>query len=645
MSRDTRPTFSLIVGTAGHIDHGKTALVRALTGRDTDRLPEEKRRGITIELGFAEMILEEVKFGIVDVPGHERFVRQMLAGATGMDLAMLIVAADESVKPQTREHLDVLRYLDLRGGVVVLTKCDLVDEDWIGLVEEEIRELIRGTKLEQSPFVRTSATTGLGIPELKRVLLTQARQLALDSSAKKLPFRIPIDRVFSLPGHGTVITGSVASGSVQVGDALVIQPLGLETRVRQIQSHDRFVNAVGRGERAALNLGGVHPDQLVRGHELASPGYLQPAKRLLTTIQLVATASAPLRHRSRVRLHVGTAEIAATVDTLGNGEIHPGDSQVIQLTLAEAVATTWGQPIVIRRESPAATIGGGRILVPDAPRLRKLSSDEANLVSQLSQGDEAARAAAAVYFSAHRSWSPKDLHRLAGILNGEDICHQLLQQKVLIPFDLGPQKSVYFHRGIVENWESRLCAYLEAFHEKNPLATLVDRSTLVQAFAYLGDANIVQRVLENMARVGKVRLTDRGVGLKDRQPKLSANQRLTLRSMIDALKAARVQPPLADDFRKTFPVHAKDIDKLLEIAVSDNEVVKIAKGFYLHREVESEIRNSLAAAFKARPALTVSDIREILGTTRKYAVPLCEYFDDVKFTIRHGDQRQLRLES
>jgi selenocysteine-specific elongation factor len=638
------PSISLIVGTAGHIDHGKTALVRALTGTDTDRLPEEKRRGITIELGFAEMALEEVKFGIVDVPGHERFVRQMLAGATGMDLAMLIVAADESVKPQTREHLDVLRFLNLRGGVIVLTKCDLVDADWLELVEEDVRELVRGTVLENRALVRTSAHTGAGIDQLKNELLAEARRVAAERPSHEEPFRIPIDRVFSVAGHGTVITGSIVSGTVQVGDAVVIQPMGIEARVRQIQNHERTVLSAHRGERAALNLAGIHLDQLTRGHELAAPGFLQPARRLLVSLELVPDGKVPLKHRSRVRFHVGTADIAATVDTLGVGEIPPGDPAIVQLTLAEPVATTWGQPYVIRRESPAETLGGGRILVPDAPKLRALTDTERQLAGELLGRDEAQRAVAAVYFAAHRIWHPRDLRRLAGVSQPEAICKALEDAKILVPFSLGPSKFVLVHRDVIASWEERIQAYLTSFHDKNPLATLLERATLGNAFAYLGDPGIIPLLLDKMGREGKVRITERGVGLKDRQPKLSNNQRATLRTVVELIRNANLQPPWAEELRKSYPAHAKEMEMLLEIGVSDSELVRIAKGFYVHSQVEEDMRRKLKEVFQLRPDLTVSDIREALGTTRKFAVPLCEYLDQVGFTVRKGDQRSLARE-
>ncbi|MGH7134195.1 MAG: selenocysteine-specific translation elongation factor, partial [Pirellulales bacterium] len=315
----------LILGTAGHIDHGKTSLVKALTGVDTDRLPEEKQRGITIDLGFAELVLGDFRLGIVDVPGHERFVRNMLAGATGIDLALLVVAADDSVKPQTREHLEILRLLKLEAGVVALTKCDLPEPDWIDLVEAEVRELVSDTFLRTAAIVRTSVTTGAGLPQLKEALAAAAAQAARSARIERLnaPFRLAIDRSFTIAGHGTVVTGSIASGRVKVGDALVVEPGAVEVRVRGLQSHDRPCEEVHRGQRAAINLAGIHHGEIHRGQELATPGYLAPSRILTADIALAATAPRALKNRTRVRVHLGTAELISSLVLLDGERLEP----------------------------------------------------------------------------------------------------------------------------------------------------------------------------------------------------------------------------------------------------------------------------------------------------------------------------------
>ncbi|MCA9170939.1 MAG: selenocysteine-specific translation elongation factor [Planctomycetales bacterium] len=391
--------IDLILGTAGHIDHGKTTLIRSLTGTDTDRLPEEKRRGITIELGFAELDLGDYRLGIVDVPGHERFVRQMLAGATGIDLALLVVAADDSVKPQTREHLDVLRLLDIQAGVIALTKVDMADSGWIDLVEDEVRELVRGTFLERAPIVRTSAVTGQGMDEL-RGALHAAAAAAHERSAQRLkaPFRMAIDRSFTVAGHGTVVTGSVATGSVQVGDSLLLEPGEIEVRVRGLHNHDRPVERVQRGQRAAINLAGVRHEQIVRGHELAARGHLQPSRLLTVYLDVLPETPRPLKRRERIRFHAGTAEVLATLVPLGCDQLEPGKSGFAQLHLQSPVVTTWNQPFVLRTESPVATVAGGHVMVPAARKLRRPNAETLQDLAALRADEPTTRAAAAVYF-------------------------------------------------------------------------------------------------------------------------------------------------------------------------------------------------------------------------------------------------------
>ena len=329
--------IDLILGTAGHIDHGKTALVRALTGTDTDRLPEEKRRGITIELGFASLDLgQDFRLGIVDVPGHEKFVRQMLAGATGMDMAMLVVAADDSVKPQTREHVEVLRMLDLHAGVIVLTKCDLADEDWTDLVEAEVRELVADSFLESVPIIRTSAVTGQGVDELREALVQAAETASsrIDDATLQAPFRLPIDRTFTMAGHGTVVTGSVVSGQANLGDELTIQPGNVAVRIRGIQNHDEAVQSVQRGQRAAINVAGIHHDEIHRGHELTAIGHLEESQLITVRLHVLDTAPRAIKNRSHIRVHVGTAEILATVALLNKKEVEPSESALAQLFFA-----------------------------------------------------------------------------------------------------------------------------------------------------------------------------------------------------------------------------------------------------------------------------------------------------------------------
>jgi len=636
-------TVDLILGTAGHIDHGKTALVKALTGVDTDRLPEEKRRGITIELGFAELELGEYRLGIVDVPGHERFVRNMLAGATSVDLALLVVAADDSVKPQTREHLEILRLLELNAGVIALTKCDLPDADWIDLVEQEVLELVEGTFLADAPLVRTSATTGFGIDELRQAL-TEAARKAADSPRRQQeagPFRMAIDRSFTIAGHGTVVTGSAASGRVRVGDELVVEPGHLAVRVRSLQNHARPVESICRGQRAAINLAGIHHEQLQRGQELASPGHLVPSRRLSVQLRVLPGVSRPLKQRSRLRVHAGTAEVMATVVLLDQNDLRPGEEGLAQLVLAEPVVTTWNQPLVIRSESPVTTIGGGHVLDSNAPTLRRADRGKIAQLARLGSAEVLDRASAAVYFLGWRGWRPDDLVRIAGATSAADVDRQLIKRGEVVELPLSPTKTLRVHRDVLEESAVRAEQLLKRMHEDEPLRTQLDTSRLVARLAWRGDRAIAEAVLAWMARAGRIRLSRRGVALPDHGPKLSRKEEELLTRILEAYRSAAFQPPSVTQITGQATRNQAAVPQLIDLAVAEGDLVTISPGIYLHADVETQMRFELASRLADEGGLTVSQIRELLSTTRKFAVPLCEYLDRIGFTRREGDVRVL----
>ncbi len=632
----------LILGTAGHIDHGKTTLIRCLTGVDTDRLPEEKRRGITIELGFAELTVGPYRLGIVDVPGHERFVRQMLAGATGMDLALLVVAADDSVKPQTREHLDVLRMLRLPAGVIALTKSDVADPDWIALVEDEVRELVRGSFLENAPIVRTSATTGEGIDALRAALEQVAAKAApLAGTRDNAPFRMAIDRSFTLAGHGTVVTGSVSSGRLHVGDQLMIEPGEIPVRVRALHHHDREVASVHRGQRAAINLAGVHHDQVRRGHELAATGFLVPSRLVTAQVELLPSTPRPLKRRDRIRLHVGTAEVLATVVPLERDVVEPGEVALAQLFLREPVVTTWNQPFVLRAESPVVTVAGGRVLVPSAEKIRRPSAAVLDRLRDLTSDTELTRAAAAAYFAGPKGAGSADLRRIAGVADPDAVFAELQSRGEVVALPISGQRQVVVAAARLAEYAVRIESLLGRWHDLNPLQTLFDRVTLGQQFAYVGDPVVFNAVLERMAADLLIRLTPRAIGLADRGPKLTKGEQQVMRQLIEIYRAAGTQPPSVKECEQAVAKHQKAVPSLIRLAASEGELIEIGDRLYLHADVESELRRRLAEAFRQRPELTVSEIRDELGTTRKYAVPLCEFLDRIGFTERQGDLRRL----
>jgi len=635
-------TTDLILGTAGHIDHGKTALIRALTGTDTDRLPEEKKRGITIELGFAELTIGEYRLGIVDVPGHERFVRNMLAGATGMDLAMLVVAADDSVKQQTREHLEILRLLDLPAGLIVLTKCDLADNDWIDLVEEEVRDLVAGSFLEQAPLVRTSAHAGAGIEELREALARQAETASASRAAdEQAPFRMAIDRTFTIAGHGTVVTGSVSSGAVSVGDELLIEPGRHEVRVRGLQNHDRAAEQVTRGQRAAINLAGVHHEQIRRGQELCRPGHLTPSRRLTVSLSLLPQRPRPLKSRARARLHVGTAEVICGARLLDRSQLEPGETAPAQLFLADPVVSTWNQPYVLRSESPVDTIGGGRVLDPDAMPIRRPDEHELAMVRQLESSDPADRAAAAAYFAGLRPWRPEDLARTAGVGDPEQVYEGILSRGDVLELAASPTRKLRVHRLALERLCRRIDSVLRRMHDSQPLATALDRSRLASRFGYLEQPALFDAALSQMQKDRRVRLSAKGVALAGRGPQLSQNERKLLNWLIDRFRSAGYETPTVKQVQDEAARNQESAPELVKLAVAGGDLIEVAPDYFIHAETEEQLRRTTAEALASGKGLTLSELRELLGTTRKYAVPLCEYLDRIGHTRREGDLRVL----
>jgi len=630
----------LILGAAGHIDHGKTSLIRALTGVDTDRLPEEQRRGITIDLGFAQLDLGEYQLGVIDVPGHERFVSNMLAGAAGMDIALLAIAADDSIKPQTREHFDILQLLDLSAGVIALTKCDLAEPAWLDLVEEEIRELTAGTFLAEAPIVRTSAAQGTGLEELRQAL-QEAASLASNQSESRReePFRLPIDRAFTIAGHGAVVTGSIASGQIQVGDTLQVEPAGLEVRVRGLQNHDRETEQASRGQRVAVNLAGVRHDQLGRGQELATPGHLAPSKLLTVEAAALPAAGKGIKDRSRVRLHLGSGHTIATIRLLDSSLLRPADRGWAQLYLAEPVAALWGQPFVLRSESPVTTIGGGRVIDPTAIRLRKLTPAVIQRLEDWRSSDETKRASAAAYFAQFRLWRFEDLSRNAGVEDVTAVAETLLKNGELIRLPLSPTRSQLIHRQVLSELTDRVTMQLEVMHHRQPMRLVHEQSQLVAKFAEVEPA-VLNAALELMRRDGRLRRNDRGVGLTKCGPQLSTNEHKLLDRLLERFRTAGIEPPTLDDCVAETPKNKSSVPQIVELLTASGDLVEVAAGHYLHADVDTACREKLRPALETA-GLTVSQVRELLGSSRKYVVPYCEYLDRSGFTKRQGDVRVL----
>jgi selenocysteine-specific elongation factor len=642
----------VIVGTAGHIDHGKSTLVLALTGTDPDRLAEEKRRGITIDLGFAHLDLGDgVRVGFVDVPGHERFVRNMLAGATGIDLVMLVVAADESVRPQTREHFEICKLLGVRRGLIALTKRDLVDSELLDAVRLEVRDFVAGSFLENAAAIAVSARTGEGLDEL-RLELKRLSQAA-EPRAANLPFRLPVDRSFVIHGFGTVVTGTLAAGRIsKENEAEVFSPAGLDSgrrvRVRGIQVHNEPADHALAGQRTALNLAGIEASEVPRGTVLASPGLLQPADRLDCVLALLDSAR-PLKNRSQVHFHSGTAEMLAEVVLLDGREMKPGMRAHAQLRLSAPGLFLPGDRFIVRQFSPVTTIGGGMVL-DNRPRKHR-AGDAAirEFLDQLEQADDAQRLALFVDeagestiadLAARLGWFPEQVLRGA---------QPLIDQHRIIAAGQPPELLISAKRFAILS--IRILEVLEAFHAANPLARGIAREELrgrLVSPVRPGAGNRAARdsapsplLFNAVLQVLRGKLDTHGetVRLAGREVRLSAQELAAKESMSRAFEQAALTVPSAAEVLAKLPIDRPRAEKILQILVREKTLIKVGEGLLFHRAAIDRLRLLLAERKKGNKRLDVAAFKEMTGVTRKYAIPLLEYLDREQVTRREGDAR------
>ncbi len=623
-----------VVGTAGHIDHGKSALVRALTGTDPDRLAEEQRRGMTIDLGFAHFDLPDgVRVGIVDVPGHERLIRTMLAGATGIDLVLLVVAADEGIMPQTREHLDILRFLRVPRGVVAVTKMDLVaDPEWLALVKDEIGGLVRGTFLEQAPVVEVSSRTGAGLPALTAAIadgLAAARRANADA-----PARLPVDRSFTMAGFGTVVTGTLWSGQVRTGDVLALLPSGREVRVRQVQSHGEVVTEAVAGQRAALNLVGVGKDEVTRGDVLAAPGAYHPSAAVDVRLRLLPDVP-PLRHHERVRLYLGADEVIGRVRLLDRDALPPGGEAAAQLRLERSTVAARGDPFVIRRYSPMATVGGGEIIAVDAPLRRRGAAAAAALVSAASAGmDVRMREALG---RAGRGGATLD--ELARSLNITVPRAAELVETLRGAGGVYGIRGRFFSAETVELLRRAIVAALTAHHAAVPWRAGMPREELKRRAFPSGDDRLYGVALDGLAESGAVTAGPAFVRLTTFAPARSPEEAAAAEAIAAAYRHGRFAPPAPEEVL----AHAVDrgaADRMFQALLDDGTLVE-AGGIVFHRDAVAEIEARAVAHLERHGELTVAALRDLLGSSRKYVLAALEWLDARRVTRRTGDKRVL----
>jgi len=640
----------LLLGTAGHIDHGKTALVKALTGVDTDRLPEEKLRGITVDLGFAALDLDGLLLGVVDVPGHERFIKNMLAGATGIDLALLVVAADEGVMPQTREHFEALGYLRISAGVIAITKCDLVDDDMVDLVEEDVSRLVADSFLQGAAMVHVSTKTGFGLKELRSKLVEAADQVPEQSTEG--PFRLSVDRCFSAPGHGTVVTGSVAQGKISCGDKLELLPAGVSVQVRNLESHGQNLTTICRGQRAAINLTGVHFREVTRGNILATPGSIVPSRLLSIRIEASRYRNRPLKSRTEIRCYTGATETVGRLRLLEAKSLAPGESQIGQIELQQPICTTWGESFVARGLAANEMIGGGQIIDPRAYRVSFSDTDKISRIRELLDDDEAERVAAVAALAGARSWSLEELSQRACVTQGAVIVDRLVGAGVLCRFDLNGH-SRWLHREVVAQLEARLTESIDKVHKADPMHSQVHLGKLRRLFVTLEPPKLLAQLAGRLAASGQLRLDGECVALAAWQPQLTAQQTQLLEQILAMCELGGLMPPSVGELAAQLGKSVSEIESLLEVAVDRNELVRLpdkdsrdAKAaqrarLYLHRSAENRLIDQLVALQSDPNGWTVSRFGEIFSLSRKYAIPLCNHLDQTGITSRQGDLRRL----
>ena len=627
-----------ILGTAGHIDHGKTALVKALTGVDTDRLKEEKERGITVDLGFAELRpTEDVRFGVVDVPGHEGFIRNMVAGATGVDLVLLVVAADEGVMPQTREHLAIVRYLGVPGLVVALTKADLVEEEWLELVREEVEELLAETPYRDSPVLTVSAVEGRGLEELTDLLASLGE--AIEERGQDDVFRLPVDRVFTIRGAGTVVTGTLWSGRLRVGDRVRILPGEKEARIRGLQLHGKETEEATAGSRVAVALtgSGISHQEIHRGQTLVEGEGWESSWMLTCRTSVLPDTGWALEQGQRVRVHLGTAEVLARVALLETDLLAPGEEGWAQLRLEEPLVARVKDSLVLRSYSPVTTMGGGRVAEVSSRKRKRVSPSQVELLEQRLSEDP--RQALLSHLET-AGWSGAEVAALpqrTGLAptRAREVVERAREGKEL--HGLG---ELLFHRNVWEEGEERLLEGLRAFHEAEPLRPGLPLQEFRQRLPGAHGSTIADALLEALVDRGALRSRGGLVALAGFRPRLTPRQESLRKELRHRLREAGLAPPTLKELAEEVDTREK-IRDILRLMEEDGDVLALEGDLYFWREAVREAGRDVVEALGGEGGLGPADFREVLDLTRKHLLPLLRHFDTEGITTRMGNERSV----
>lgn len=629
----------IVLGTAGHIDHGKTSLVKALTGIDTDRLKEEKARGITIELGFAHLDLPSGQhLSIVDVPGHEKFVKNMVAGAAGIDMVVLVIAADEGVMPQTREHMDICSLLGIEHGLVALTKIDMVDEEWLELVTEDVAQYLEGSFLDGVPIVGVSSQTKEGIDELIAAIDDLAA--VVEERAAGGPFRLPADRVFTMHGFGTVITGTALDGVVEVGQEVMVYPQELTTRVRGLQVHNEEVNQARRGQRTAMNLQGLERAEIKRGDVVAEIDALSPSFWMDIQADALPDIPRPLKHRSPVRFHSGTAEIMGRLMLLDRDELLPGGSALCQVRVDDPIALMAGDRYVLRSYSPVFTIAGGIILHPHPGRHKRNRPEIIADLKTLQMGEPAEKLMVHTRLAGEAGVSVDQLRRLVNMpakqLNSA--VKDMLSKRELVRFD--KEAGRMLAATVWSDLQDKALALVGDYHQANPLKPGMGREELRQRLTRNDDAKLFNHLIQKLTADDRLVKDKDLLRLADHKVRLAEDQSALRKRLENAYLKGGLTPPTLKEINQN--EDASQVMELIKVLVSEGVLVKVKQELYYNAEVLDQLKDRLTEYLMANERIGAPQFKEMTGLSRKFLIPLLEYFDIIRLTIRVGDERQLR---
>jgi selenocysteine-specific elongation factor len=627
----------IILGTAGHIDHGKSSLVKALTGIDPDRLKEEKERGITLDLGFASLDLPGGnRLGIVDVPGHEGLIKNMLAGVGGIDIVMLVIAADESIMPQTREHLAICNLLRVKKGIIALTKMDMVEKDWLGLVQDEVREFVKGTFLEKAPIVPVSSKTNENLDLLIQELAKLAHEVAPKSSGGIL--RLPIDRVFTMKGFGTVITGTLLSGAISTDQEVEVLPKGIKTKVRGIQSHNQAVARSTAGQRTAVNLQGVEKNQLSRGDTIVSAGFLKSVKTLDAKLELLSQAPRGLKTGSRIRFYNTTQEAIGRITILGAKELLPGQEAFVQFRFEQPLIIQHGDRFILRFYSPMETLGGGVALNPH-PRRHKQNTMEESLknLRMLEAGSMEDRIALLI---AGKGLAGYEENTLIGFIAADKqevsaALASLVQKKIVLRVD-----TLFVHSANLALLENKIIELITKYHRDNPLKAGLEKEELKGVLRMRLSPKVLSLVVEGLVK--KKQIEAENTRLRLPSFKAAKDQSAIKNKIADAVNKGGSQPPTREELPALFNITEKEAGDLLKLLARENAIIRINDTLYLSGDTLESIKSDLKKYLGEKKEITMAEFRDLAKTSRKFAVPLMEYFDSQKLTQRVGDKRVLR---